>query len=209
PLEVGTVIPAGPETFTWSTSNPQFISMDSISIVDTTASQTLAANLPNTGTANVTISLLVNNIPALQTWTINGVDTSQGSFGATFMIQWLYRIFAGTSTNTELTGTEINALSFSALQAGFAGTYAVSSVPIVYYYFSMPDSMGSVSTFVDGNTGFPISMATNADDPFYANVANGFNYALVPVTNVNGLTVNYKLYRTQNDFSGTLEVVVT
>ena len=61
-----------------------------------------------------------------------------------------------------------------------------------------------MASFVDGNTGFPIGMATSADNAAYSNTANGWSYALVSVTNTNSITTNYRVYRTQFSFSGTL-----
>ncbi len=70
-------------------------------------------------------------------------------------------------------------------------------------------SMGSALYFRDGNTNFPISMATRADNAAYSNTANGWSYALVSVTNAQSVATNYRVYRTQYSFSGTLLMVVT
>jgi hypothetical protein len=205
PVEVGATIGNGPETFTWTTSNPGSIAPNSISIVDTTASTTLASGLANSGSDTITLGAITNTAPASQVWTITGQNTSMGTFSDTFEVDWEWRVYAGSSANVTLTANQIKALSDSdSLQSGFAGTYSITNGSVVYYYFSYPDSLGSVANFVDGNTGFPISMATVADNAAYSNTANGWSYALVSVTNANSVTTNYRVYRTQYSFSGTL-----
>jgi hypothetical protein len=207
-IEVGATISAGSKTFTWSTSNSTNITANSISIVDTTASNTLATGLANTGSDAITISAITNNAPASQVWTINGVNTQSATFSRTFTVNWLWRVYAGTNSSGTLTANQIKALSdSSSLQASFAGTYNLSAGD--YKYFSYPDSMGSVNTFRDANTGFLISMATSADDAAYSNTANGWSYAIVSVTNTNGISTNYRVYRSQYVLGGSLSMTVS
>ncbi len=204
PIEVGATIAAGSKTFTWSTSNSINVKPNSISIVDTTGSVTLASGLANTGSDAITIGAITNILPATQVWTINGVNTQNAGFSRTYTVAWLWRVYAGDNAALTLTANQIKALSASsALQAGFAGDYTITPT-VDFSYFCYPDSMGSVANFVDGNTGFPISMATSADDPAYSNTANGWSYDLVSVTNAQSIATNYRVYRTQYPFSGTL-----
>ncbi len=115
----------------------------------------------------------------------------------------LAMIYAGTNANVTVTANQIKALSdFASLQASFAGTYKLSAGD--YKYFCYPDSMGSVDSFVDASTGFPISMATSADNAAYSNAANGWSYALVSVTNANSIATNYRVYRSQYPLGGIL-----
>ncbi len=204
PLEVGATIAAGSKTFEWTTSNSTGVAANSISIVDTTASTTLASGLANDGTEAITILAITNNVVASQVWTISGLNTSMGSFSTMYTVLWLFRVYAGDSANATLTANQIKALAASSgLQAGFAGDYTITP-STDYSYFSYPDSLGSVANFVDGNTGFPISMATSADNAAYSHTANGWSYALVSVTNAQSVATNYRVYRTQYSFTGTL-----
>ncbi len=210
PVEVGATI-SGTHTFTWSTSYSSNVASDSITIVDTTSSVTLADDLANSGSDSISLpDPISNDSPATQTWTINGVNTHSGTFSDTFDVSWEWRVYAGTNSAATLTANQIAGLSASdGLQAGFAGTYSITAGSVAYYYLCYPDSLGSVSNFIDGNTGFPISMATSADNAAYDNTANGWSYALVSVTNVNSVATNYRVYRTQYQFSGTLLMEVS
>jgi hypothetical protein len=201
PVEVGATI-SGSQAFTWATSNPTNVQPNSISITDTTASVVLGSGLPNSGTATEAVGTITSAVPATQTWTVGGINTQSATFNRAYSVNWLWRVYAGSSANATLTANQIKALSDSdALQASYPATYSITNASNVYYFLSYPDSMGSVSNFVDANTGFPISMATSADNAAYSNTANGWSYDLVSVTNVNSVSTNYRLYRTQYAFS--------
>ncbi len=207
-LEVGATLPSGAKTFEWVTVNPSNVQPNSISIVDTTASHTLASGLADDGSEVITISAITLVIPGSQIWTINGIDVNSVTFSLSFEVDWQWRVYAGTSGNVTLTANQIKALADSAnLQSSFPGTYNFSSGD--YKYFSYPDSMGSVSNFVDANTGFPISMATAADNAAYSNTANGWSYALVSVTNAQAIATPYRVYRSQYPLGGTLSARIT
>ncbi len=206
-LEVGATIAAGSKTFLWTTVHPTSVKPNSISIVDTTASNTLASGLADTGSDAITISAITLILPGSQVWTINGVDVQNGAFSTTFEVDWEWRVYSGTSANVTLTANQIKALSDSSgLQASFPATYNYAD-SLGYKYFCYPDSMGSVTNFVYVN--FPVSMATVSDNAAYSHTANGWSYALVSVTNAQGVTTNYRVYRTQFAFSGTFYMVIS
>ena len=200
PIEVGTTI-SGSQTFTWSTSNSGNVQANSIGIEDATTSTVLGSALANSGSAVCNVGTVSYSAPATETWQISGTNTHSATFSATFAVSWEWRVYAGSSANPTLTATQIQALTDSAnLQSAFAGTYNINNASAVYYYLAFPTSMGAASSFVDGITGFPIGMATSSDNAAYDNTANGYSYAEVSVTNVNGDTTTYAVYRTQYTF---------
>ncbi len=206
-LEVGATIAAGSKTFLWTTVHPTSVKPNSISIVDTTASNTLASGLADTGSDAITIGAITLILPGSQVWTINGVDVQNGAFSTTFEVDWEWRVYSGTSANVTLTANQIKALADSAnLQADFPGTYNYAD-SLGYKYFCYPDSLGDVANFVYSN--FPVSMATVSDNAAYSHTAAGWSYALVSVTNAQGVATNYRVYRTQFAFSGLFYMVIT
>lgn len=207
-LEVGASVPVGSTTFTWSTSNPINVAANSISIADTTAGTTLDSGHADDGSDVITIGAVTLTAPGSQVWTITGMNSHAGTFSRTFTVSWLWRVYAGTSSNGTLTANQIKALSDSdSLQAAFAGTYSLSAGN--YKYFASPDSLGSPTQFYDPTNHFLISMATVADDPAYSHAAGGYSYALVSVTNANGVATNYRLYRSQYPLGGSLTMQVS
>ena len=206
PVEIGTTI-NGTQTFIWSTSESQNVMANSIVLADTFTGQ-LASGLANSGSASIAVPTTTFSSPGTDVYTITGTDTESATFSETFTLSWEWRVYAGTSSSVELSASQIKALTDSAnLQTAFAGTYQLSTLN--YKFLCYPDSLGSVSTFIDGNTGFPISMATSTDDAAYSNTANGWSYALVSVTNVNGVTTNYRVYRSQYQLTSATKMVVT
>lgn len=209
PMEVGASISAGSYTFTWSTSNSANVAANSISITDVTGSTILASGLANTGSHAITLGTITETDAATYLWRIAGVNTQSGSFTRDYSVTWLWRVYAGTNASATLTANQIKALSDSSnLQAAFSGTYTYADA-LGYKYFSYPDEMGSVSSFVDANTGFPVDIATVSDNAAYSNLANGWYYALVSVTNANGAATNYRVYRTTYSFSGSFSMRVS
>lgn len=206
PVDVGATVASGSQTFTWSTSNSSNVKANTISIVDTTGSTTIASGLANSGNSTQTLPGYTNNAPASQVWTISGTNTNNGTFSRTLTVNWLWRVYVGTSSNATLTANQIKALSdFSGLESGFAGTYPLANAT-GFKYFCFPDSMGNVTLFFDSTQNFPWSMATASDNAAYSNVqgsGGSYSYAIVSVANVNAVSTNYRVYRSQYSFSGT------
>jgi hypothetical protein len=187
------------------------VKANAIAIDDTTAGTQLATGLANTGSATLPIAAVTELAVATHTWTIQGVNTQNVAFSRTAEVNWWDRVFAGTNANPELTANAIKGLSDSAnLQAGFAGTYSYADPgSAAYHYFCAPDAMGSPSSFVDASTGRPLIMATAADDPAYSNISNSLSYALVAVLNTFGVETLYRVYRTEQSWSGSLIIQVS
>jgi hypothetical protein len=81
-----------------------------------------------------------------------------------------------------------------------------------YKYFCWADSLGSptaVTGIKDTATNLTVSMADGSDDAAYSNVQNGWSYALVSVTNTNGVNTNYRVYRTKNILGSTINIQVS
>lgn len=110
----------------------------------------------------------------------------------TFTLYW------GRSTNTTLTGAQIQALSNSASASIIARTnsYAAGTG---YLYFACPDSEDPATMEVGA---FALALAGATDG--YASTSNGLTYTTVTV----GSTL-YRLYRTSNTLAGATSIVIT
>jgi hypothetical protein len=206
-IEVGTTITAGSKVFTWTTSNSGNVAPNTIGVTDTTTSTVLGTALPNTGSASLNINAVTNNAAASHTWTVTGTNTQSGTFNRTFVVSWLWRIHAGTSTSTTLNSAGIVALAFSALQSTVGGTYSLAAGG--YKYFSIPVSFTQPASFKDQTTGFNVPMADTTSDPSYSNTnPSGINYAIVSVTSATGVVANYAVYRSYNQLGSSLKWVV-
>jgi hypothetical protein len=203
--EVGQTF-SGSKTFTWSTSNSSNVATNSISIDDTTNSTNLGNSLPNNGSTSFSINVS-HNAPATHIWTITGQNTQSGSFSTTTSINWLWRLYYGTSVSITLNAAGIQGLASSTLTSGFASTYSYGTGG--FKYISFPDSFGGPSSFKDASTQLNVAMCDSTDDPSYSNTQNGFNYALVSVTNTHGVATNYRLYRSKNILGGSINIIIS
>lgn len=209
-LEVGSAV-TGLKTFTWTATNNANIS-GGLSIVDlTNSSNVLASGLSNDGSEpGVNVGLVSKSTPSSHVWRILGLNSQGGNFSRDFSVEWRWRTFSGTGTLPTLNEAGVEALVNSALTTGKNGTFSLAAGG--YKYFAWPDSMGSptaVTGFRDASTGFSIDMATSVDDAFFSNVQNGWYYGIVSVTNVNGITTNYRVYRSRYVLGGSISITVS
>ncbi len=210
-VEVGTVI-SGNKTFLWGTTNPANVQANSIKITDVTNAVDILTAQANDGTQVVALPTPINlNTLTPHQWRASGVNTNSITFqSALFTVTPQFRRFAGTSVNTTLNESDIEALAINAIAGNFNGTYALAAGG--YKYICYPDVYGSptaVTGFKDTATGFPVQLADSTDDAFYSNTQNGWSYGLVSVTNTLGVTANYRVYRSRNILGGTINILVS
>lgn len=208
-VEVGTTI-SGSKTFTWTTTTSGNVSANTIVIRDETNATDLATGLANDGTeAGVAITSVTKTTPASHVWRVKGTNTNAVVFQRDFTVTWQWLRFYGTSSNVTLTEAQIEALT-SGLASGFAATYSLAAGN--YKYFAWPDSFGSPTAstgFRDTSTNLSVAMADSTDDASYSNTENGWSYAIVSVTNANGQTTDYRLYRTKYVLGGSINIQVS
>jgi len=203
PREVGYDI-ATIQTFTWGTSNSSNISANTISIAG--YNLTTLTGLANDGSEGIVFTGIVTRSsgdgPGTRSWNIFGTNSNAGIFSTSLSIRWDWKMYVGTSTNTILTESQIEALTnYNSVKNGFSGTFNLSAGG--YKYFCYADAYGAASSFTDTSNNLNVAMYAG-----YSNTANGFSYDLVSVTNTEGETTNYKVYRTLNQLGGTINIAV-
>ncbi len=206
-VEVGASI-SGSQTFTWSTANSSNVQANSISVTDVTNSVGLATALSNDGSETILLpSPVVKTSLSSNTWRVSGTNSNLSIFSRDFTVNWFWRIYYGTSSNVTLTEIQIESLANNPLANNIVGTY--SYVGGDYKYFCYPDVYGSINTIKDSATLLNIAMASSIDDGFFSNFANGIYYGIVAVTNTNGVSTNYRVYRTKNILGGSISFIIT
>jgi hypothetical protein len=210
PTEVGHTIPAS-VTFTWSTSTSGNINSNSISIIDVTGGNlTLASSLANDGTEAVVMGGSIQKTTnTSHQFKITAVNTHSVGFNTTLTISWRWRMYFGVQAAATLSAAQILALASNQLATGYAGTYSMGAGGFKYICLSTVNG-GQISSVKDQSTGFSVPMATSTDNAAYSNVdGGGFSFALVSVTNVEGITSSVRVYRTKNSLGGAVVLVVT
>lgn len=211
PQRVGATI-SGSTSFTWGTNNSGNVSANTITIRDVTNSTILGSSLANDGSENLNIGSIVKNTHgATHSWRIEGYNTNNIQFvSGNISIVWYFDTYSGTNTNQTLNETDIESLANIFLVGGLTVNHSL--VAGGYKYICFPDSFGSPTTttgFRDNATLLPISMADSSDNIFYNNTQNGWSYGLVSVTNINGVTTNYRVYRSRNVLGGSIQINVS
>jgi len=209
PLEVGATIAAA-VTFTWGTTNSANVQANSIDILDVTGSLTLATGLANDGSeAIVRPGATTLTAAGSYQFKIQGVNSQLASFNRTLTFEWRWREYWGASANATLSEAQIEALANNALTTGVAGSYSMAAGGYKYICIASVIA-GQINTVKDSMTLLNVPLATVADNAAYSNVdGGGFSYALVSVTNTNGITTNYRVYRTQNILGAAITLLVT
>jgi hypothetical protein len=212
PVEVGDTI-GGSITATWGTTNSGNVAVNSIDIDDVGNATNLLTGSANDGSEAITVTNVTKTTATSHTWRITGTNTDPGGaadFTRDLTIQWYWRRYIGTSTNTTLTEAQIEALALTELNAGITGTYSLAAGG--YKYFVFDDALGSptaITGFKDTSTNLAVAMADSTDDAAYSNTQNGWSYALVSVTNAEGVTSNKRVYRTKNILGGSITIQVS
>jgi len=194
-LEVGDSI-AGVQTFTWGTTNPLNVAVNSIDIVNVTDAVNLIVGTANDGTENYNFGAgITHNTAFTHVFRIDGVNTHvpPTTFSRLLNIYWQWRVFYGESVNAgPLVEADIEGLRVGALQAGFAGTYAFLGGG--YKYLCYPAVFGTATTFKDQLTGLDVAM----EAPYLVAVTNGF-----------GVATNYRVHRTTNILGAAINIIVS
>jgi hypothetical protein len=212
-LEIGDAIAAGAKTLTWGTSNSGNVQANSIIITDVTANSVLATGSANDGTEDITLATEIkrSNPGDSYSWKIDGTNSKGSPMSSrTFTVTWRAKKFYGTSASASLDSAGVSALTAMAGATSLGGTYSMAAGG--YKYFAWPDSFGSptaVTGFKDAATNLAVSMASSSDDAAFSQTQNGWNYALVSVTNSFGASLNYRVYRTKNVLGGSINIAVS
>lgn len=205
PREVGYDITTG-QTFTWGTTNSSNVSANTITIAG--YNLTTLTGLANDGNQPIvftsTVTRTSSDGPGTRAWSIQGTNTNSVTFSGSLSIRWDYKMYVGTSTNTSLTDVQITGLTnYNSVKNGFAGTYALSAGG--YKYFCFATGYGTPTSWVDTSNNLSVGMYTG-----YPNIdGSGNSYDLVSVTNAEGETTNYKVYRTLNQLGGSINIAVS
>jgi len=190
-VEVGATTPANP-TLTWSTANSGNISANTIQITNVTGGNVvLLSGSANDGTQAVTLAPITKTTASSHTLRIQATNSLGGTFTRDYTVTWQWRVFYGESASASLDEAGVEALRVGSLASGYSGTKSFSAGG--YKYFAYPTAMGVATSFKDSST--------NLDVPFQPPQT-------VSVTNANGVTTNYYVYRSTNVLGSAINIVI-
>jgi hypothetical protein len=192
-LEVGQELVGGIKLFNWSTTIPSNIVSNSIEIRDMIINNVIGSGLANDNSESLDIgSNILKSTNTNHTWRIQATNTESQTFNRNFTINWYWGIWYGESTDNVLDSDGIKALRIKSLQSNINGDYQFLADG--YKYICHHDSLGTLTTFFDLNTGFAI--------PFEP-------HTIRSVTNDFGTVSSYKVYRSTNQLGSDVLIRVS
>lgn len=204
-LEVGASIAAGSKTYTWGTTNPGNIQTNTIRIRN--GATVILDNSPNDGSQVINLaSPITKTTVASNSWDIRATRTNGSYMTRTMTVWWYWRHYYGTSINTTLTESDIEALTSSFLGTVITGNY--NFIAGGYKYFAFPNTAANPVLFKDTTTNLAIAMA-DASDGYTDTNAGVYPFQFVSVTNTYGVTINYRVYRSKYILGSSIQINIT
>lgn len=204
-LEVGASIAAGNKTYTWGTTNSGNIQTNSIRIRN--GATVILDNSPNDGSQVINLaSPITKTTVASNSWDIRATRTNGSYMTRTMTVWWYWRHYYGTSINTTLTESDIEALTSSFLGTVITGNY--NFIAGGYKYFAFPNTAANPVLFKDTTTNLAIAMA-DASDGYTDTNAGVYPFQFVSVTNTYGVTINYRVYRSKYILGSSIQINIT
>jgi hypothetical protein len=214
-FEVGQTLSGGLYyTFSWVFENgsdfkDQTLKIEDITVV--TQSQTYwlpPSSTPFTQSSGLTGPrgfLFSNDIksdyPNKRTFRLS-VERSNGTIvHKDYEIDWMWKVYYGASTFSTLTASQVYNLTNKTLSTQSNGTWTLPGDG--YKYLAFPEN--STYNFTDIEyKGLPLALAGTPSGYSYS--SGDLNYLFVTVSNVNGISKQYKVYRSKNQIGATISV---
>jgi hypothetical protein len=190
-LEIGDSI-TGNRTFSWTSSQPQNAN-DAVLIRDVTGGNAvIQSGLPKSGSYVNDFSLapITKTTPnTSHTFRVENTDTQAGSYSKNYSPVWRARFYWGKNANTTINETEVKALNNNQLRSSVAGSYSFSTGDGYVYICCV--SNFTINSMESGGFNVPYSLV---------DTINGFT--------MNGVSVNMRIYRTDNILNGAVTINV-
>lgn len=202
--EVGYQQPSGSYTMSWVIANTSSLTTNLAYIIGT-AGVSIYGPTNNNGPISNTFPNLQFNTPITLTYSLSVLASSGIRITQPFSINWNYAVYSGGATVSLLT-TYNNFLNSYVrnLTGNPIGNYTLPGGTSSYKYVLIPDSFATISNIVWNN--LPVVLADSTDG--YTFSANNLNYRLYNFSNPNGVSSNYKIYRTKYMLAATMSNVI-
>jgi hypothetical protein len=195
-LELNQTISSASHNFTWATSGPNSNwTNGSVSIIRTInggSSTTLFSGLNyNSYPQSFSHPSYQYSTPTTLTFTISGSQAEGSNPNTVENYYWLYKVYWGSSTSPSIS-------NFTGFNSEFASDSLLTARNFVgdgtqkYYYFVIPSSFTSYTSFKDTGSGFQMAFESSQT---------------ISVTNAYGLSITYKYYRSTNSSAASATVL--
>lgn len=215
-IEVGDTMSLATYTLGWHLSNTSSFGTNTISIYDSSEyspTETywgpgglVATSVSNSlGTYSVSLGTYSSSFVRSRDFRMSIKRNDGTTVTKTASVDWMYPFYIGTSTYSSLDSTQVSSLTktLSDTSSGdweITGTYG-------YKYLGIPSTY-SLNTI--SYKGLPVAIADSSDlsGVYTYSTSSGVGYSLMTVTNSFGVAIDYNIYRTVNQISGTFTVTI-
>ena len=217
-FEVGQTMTGGLYyTFSWVLDNQYDFKDRSLRIEDitlVTQSQTFwqaPSAIPFTQSTGLTGPMgflfptsIKSDYPAKRTFRLS-IERSNGTrVHKDYEIDWIWKVYYGSSTFSTLTSSQVVGLSRKALSKTSIGSWSFSSDGFIYLGFPNDNAYDFDNISYKG---LPLALAGTPSG--YSFSYGDLNYLFVTVSNINGLNKQYKIYRSKNQINATFSVDIS
>lgn len=216
-VDVGYTFTGTSRDFTWATVNPSFIQTDTVEVVDLSNSTSLASGLTNDGNETIVLDYDVQKTTRTShTFQVRAKKENNTVFTRNYYWNWYWRRFHGGSSDPSLDEAGVSALS-GQLSYLMTGDY-VFPAENTYKYIAIPVPSGWInpvnsrwyqkdpSSIKDVATNLNLALAGPADG--YNDVINGLPFKEMTLTNVNGYTETYRVFRSKYKLGGAITIKI-
>lgn len=188
-VEVGTIV-SGSQTFTWSFNDPGNVQPNSADVYDVTGGAYIGTNLPGSP-ASVNIGTIQLNSAGSYRWRGEASNTKGGTFtSSNFEVDWKNKRYWGFDNDTTYTNADLLALSQEFTNNRDKTLNNQTPTGSQHFFYVYPAYMGTATITVNG---FP------SNNAFYEHTIN--------LTNAQGVTQSFLLYRTKNALTSATTII--
>jgi len=188
-LEVGDKIEAAEVDFNWAIAHPSNVEVDSINCNDITDSVAVLTGEANSGSVPVDLDEIEKLEATSHEWVIDATGIRGVVINRSFKVDWQWKLYYGESPLELLEDTDVQSLRVGQLAGNPSGTYNMEAGD--YKWICYASSLGELTTFVDADTNFEVSM----EDVQVVELVNDF-----------GIVENYNCHRTYNTMGSDIKI---
>ena len=197
--EVGNSLPSQTYTFSWGLNNSGDFRSNTLKVEDYGVT-VFTQSTSNTSPFATVVGPFTYTVPTTKTFKVS-LTRNNGTVVSRFIdVPWMWKVYYGSSTWSTLTASQVYALGGS-LATQSIGSWTVSGSGYKYIAFPNDTSYNFNSISYKG---LPLAMAGTVSGYSYSYA--DVNYLFVTVSNIYGISKQYKIYRSKNQIGATISV---
>ena len=169
--------------------------------------EVLLDQLEPDGSDNAALTPICYERLATHRFMARGVNTKDEAYCDEQLVNWYWAIYYGSSTNEHESEANIVQLNKELRNKSWkSGTWTLDGSG--YKYIAIPSFYDVPLTIKEKETGFGLAVASDADG-YTDGSSDIFSYKTMILTNVHGISQEYKVYRSTNFLNSPINLLIT